>query len=228
MVNIPALFTNGRIVTGKNHGEAFSKLDATEQNTNVTSGFVDPKTLRFVSDEEEFFLKEVIMIRHAHTGDYFDPGISGLGHSQCERITNFIQRSFNYQEFQGFASCCNRTRETAEFIFRRLGIPYQIHSNFCDQRNWDLPCWRANKDWFETPYLFLERLAKVLESLPEKSIIVSHCNFIVNMAQLCMGNVDIMTCAQWKGKLPNCSMTYIRYNQPVFIGETDFENLSLS
>lgn len=227
MVNIPALLANGRVVTGKNHGEAFSKLDTSEQDLSVTSGFIDPKTLKFVSDDEEFFLKELIMIRHAHTGDYFDPGISGLGHSQCEKIVHFLQQNFNLPDFQGFSSCCNRTRETAEFIFHRLNIPFQINPNFCDQRTWDMPCWRASNEWFESPYLFLERLAKVLESLPEKSIIVSHCNFIVNMAQLCMGNVDIMTCEKWKGKLPHCSVTYIRYNQTVFIGETDFENFAL-
>lgn len=224
MVYLPALFANGRIVVGTNHGDAFSKLDAHEQE-NVSSGFVDPNNHKWISENEEFFLKELILIRHAHTGDWFDPGISGLGYSQCDQLADFVRRAFDFQQFKGFTSCCNRTRETAERIFGRLGLGYEVHPNFCDQRNWKLPCNRAADHWNESPYSFLERLHQILEFLPAKCIIVSHCNFIVNMSQMCMGlDADITAAPQWKGRIPHCSVTYVKYNQLVFVGETDFIN----
>ena len=225
MKRIPALLTNGKLVIGSNHGDAFSKLSAQEQDGNISSGFVDPNSHKFVMDDQEIYLKEIILIRHAHTGDYFDPGISGLGHSQCEKVANFISQHFDSQQFQGFTSCCNRTRETAQFIFSRLNINYTAGPDFCEPKNWDLPCNKSTDSWYESNYAFMERLQCILAYLPEKSIIVSHCNFIVNMAQLCIGSTDITTCPQWHGKIPHCSLTYLLYNRPMFIGEVDMDNL---
>ena len=74
-MKIPALFANGKLVVGANHGDAFSKLTEQEQDGNISSGFVDQQSHKFISDEQEIYLKEIILIRHAHTGDYFDPGI---------------------------------------------------------------------------------------------------------------------------------------------------------
>jgi hypothetical protein len=117
MKYIAALYADGKVVTGNHHGDAFRKLSLEEQEGQITSGFLDPITGKFISDEGEFFAKNLILIRHAHACDYFDPGISGLGYSQCERMVNFLRDTFDLHDYQGFASCCNRTRETAEFIF---------------------------------------------------------------------------------------------------------------
>ena len=78
----PALFANGKVVTGNNHGDAFSKLNVLEQEGSITSGFIDSDLNKFVSDDQEIYLKEILLLRHAHVDDYFDPGISGLGYSQ--------------------------------------------------------------------------------------------------------------------------------------------------
>jgi len=227
MQYVPALFANGKVVTGTNHGDAFSKLDVQEQDGSITSGFIDPNSNKFFSDNQEIYLKEIILLRHAHVDDYFDPGISGLGHSQCDKVANFLYHNFPIKEFIGFSSCCNRTRETAQFIFGRLQVPFQTNPDFCEPKNWDLPCCKAADQWYESNYAFLERLKRILEYLPPKSIIVSHRNFIVNLAQQCVGQQDIMTLPQWKGKIPHCSLTYVKYNGLAFIGETDVENLKI-
>ena len=220
MQYIAALYANGKVVTGGHHGEAFCKLTLDEQEGEITSGFVDPDTGKFVSDDIEFYAKNLILIRHAHACDYFDPGLSGLGYSQCEKVVNFLRDTQNLQSYMGFASCCNRTRETAEFIFGRLGIHCEIRSDFCDQRNWDLPCWRAANQWFESPYSFIERLKYILHTLPQNSIIISHCNFVANMAQLASGVEDITEVPEWKNSIPHCSVTCIMNHRIDCIGKT--------
>ena len=219
MKYIAALYANGKVVTGGHHGDAFTKLTLEDQQGEITSGFIDSETGKFISDEIEFYAKNIILIRHAHACDYFDPGISGLGYSQCERVVHFLRETQNVQEYQGFASCCNRTRETAEFIFGRLGIHYEVRPDFCDQRNWDLPCWRAASQWFESPYSFVERLRYILNTLPANSIIISHCNFVANMAQLASNTEDITELPEWSGSIPHCSVTCVINNKLLCIGK---------
>ena len=219
MKYIAALYADGKVVTGCHHGDAFQKLSLAEQDSQITSGFLDPATGRFFTSEIAFFAKNLILIRHAHANDYFDPGISDLGRSQCNKVVQFLKESFDLSEYQGFASCCNRTRETAEHIFGSLGVSYQIRPDFCDHRNWHLPCWRADR-WHETPYDFIERLRIILEQLPSHAIIISHCNFVANMAQLAAGIDDITIIPEWQNGIPHCSITCINNHKMMYVGKS--------
>ena len=217
---IAALFAGGKVVTGACHGDAFRQLTVDEQDGQINSGFLDPRTGRFVSDDTACYVKKIILIRHGHACDYCDfcphqrcadrhsrtPDISEFGRLQAERAANFLLRSIDVNRYVGFSCDCRRVNATAMAIFGQIGLPLHISNRFCDP----FPD--------ETPLDFMERLQAGIESLPEYSIIVSHSDFVVNMAQIAMGT-DITQCQQWKDKIPNCSITYVENHVPVWIGE---------
>lgn len=53
----PALYCNGKIFTGLNHGDAFSKLSEQEKNSEIQSGFVN-KDIFITDTGEEILLKK--------------------------------------------------------------------------------------------------------------------------------------------------------------------------
>lgn len=217
---IAALFAGGKVVTGACHGDAFRQLTRAEQEGDISSGFLDPRTGMFVTDDTRFYVKKIILIRHAEACERChqcnqpcryrnspDPVISEYGRLQCEKAANFLTRMPLLHQYVGFACDCCRVKATAVAIFGQIGMPLQFSNRFCD----------PGPD--ETPYEFLDRVRAVIESLPENSIIVSHSDFVVNMAQIAMGT-DITQCEQWHNKIPNCSITYVENHEPVWIGES--------
>lgn len=221
MSYIAALYAGGKVVTGKNHGIAFAKLSIDEQDGMINSGFLDPQTGRFITDEFQFYIKKIILIRHAEACEsceqcqkwhcFFrnstNPPISDIGRLQCERTANFLMRLVPVQHYVAYSCDCTRTKDTAMAICGQIGIPLQFSNRFCDPLE------------NESPSQFMERLKEDIESLPEHSIIISHSDFVVNMAQIAMGT-DITQCEQWKNKIPNCSITYVENHQPIWIGES--------
>jgi broad specificity phosphatase PhoE len=218
---LAALFAGGRVVTGKAHFEAFSQLSEPEQQ-DFTSGFLDPATGRFITDGDlQFYVKKIILIRHALACDYCDhcektycprrnspdPDIAEFGRLQCERAANFLIRIMPVNQYVAYCCDCVRVQATAIAVCGQLGLPLHVSRRFCDPfQN-------------ESPQTFIDRLRSVIESLPEYSVIISHSDFVVNMAQIAMGT-DITQCEQWKDKIPNCSITYVENHQPVLIGES--------
>lgn len=198
---IAAIYAGGKVVTGTNHGDAFGKLTITQQDGEVTSGFLDPQTGRFFTDNVQFFIKKIILIRHAEADD---KSITDFGRLQCERTANFLLQFLDISQYTAFACVCDKVLETATAICSQIGLSVKSNSRFCDpQKN-------------ETD--FLTRLQNVIESLPDNTVIISHSNFVVNMAQLALGS-DITQCSKWKNKIPNCSITYVENHQPIWIGE---------
>lgn len=219
---IAALFTGGKVVTGGNHGEAFCKLTRLEREGSINSGFLDPQTGRFITeDDHQFYIKRIVLLRHAEACDFCyqcprktckykhssNPTISEFGRLQCEKAANFIIRTLPYHKYVGFCCDCKRVYATASSVFGQIGLPLQISNRFCDP----FPG--------ESVDAFTARIQEVIESLPENSIIVSHSDFVVNIAQVAMGT-DITKCEQWKNKIPNCSITYIENHHPIWIGES--------
>ena len=216
---VPALFTsNGKVVTGAHHGDAFSKLSPDEQNGEMLSGFVDSKTGKFVSDQQEFYLKRILLIRHGHVPDYFDPDIDSDGHSQCDRVIRFLRETIDLSRFHAYASCCRRCWQTADKIYFTLGMHYECNTEFCNKRDADLPCCHCQKNWGENDYTFLERVQHVLSWLPEESIIIASGDFIAAMAQIASNYDDITHHPDWHG-IPHGSVTFIDKHHPVWIGK---------
>jgi len=214
-----ALYSNGKVVTGRNHGEAYNKLSPEDQERELQSGFLDPRTGRFLLDDDsQFYLKKILLIRHAQpTEEEYDPGISEIGHMQCKRVANFLMVRFNLPDFKVFCSPVRRCRETMDSIFEEIEIEKSIGPLY-EKRYED-----------ESIAAFLERIRHVLEILPQNSIVVSHCDYVVNMSQLALAMSDPASFCQvrcddccWGCKISCGSVTYLEHNKPILVGLTDF------
>lgn len=210
MKYIAALYTNeGNLVTGANHGEAFGKMTIEEQTGDLISGFVDPETGEFVSDENKFYLKKIVLVRHAEVDDQneFNPKLSEAGRSQGERASSFFSENIeDLDQYFGFSSPLQRCVETSSIISKNTNLNFETNKKFSDPLEQE-----TSKD-------FLIRLRSVLHHLPEKSIIVSHCKFILNLAQIAVENADF---SNFSG-LPNLSVTYVNHNELKWLGKRTF------
>ena len=208
---IAALYTaDGKLVTGRNHGEAFGKLDVSRQDGEMVSGFLDPQTGRFftVEDDTEFYVKEIIFLRHADVpSDEDDPEITETGRTQADCAASFLCKHIpDIKQFPVFCSPMKRCVQTAE----KLNLEVKVSTEVADQQ-----CTESSLD-------FLQRLRACLQSLPEKSLVVSHHNVIFNMAQLISNVDDITHHPGWDGTISRCSITYINGRKIIWIGRRDF------
>ena len=219
MCYVAALYSNGKVVTGRNHGEAYDKLSPEDQEGELSSGFLDPRTGKFLlEDDSQFYLKKILLIRHAQpTDDFQDPGISDIGHSQCKRVANFLMVRFNLPDFKVFCSPIRRCRETMESIFAGIDIEQTVDPLYAERSN------------DESVKSFLERIRHALDVLPQNSIVISHCDYIVDMSQLALAIRDPASFCQvrcddcyWGCKISCGSVTYLEHNKPILVGMTDF------
>ncbi len=209
MKYIAALYTNeGNLVTGANHGEAFGKVSIEEQSGDLISGFVDPETGEFISGENKFYLKKILLVRHAQVeGDEHDPKLSEAGRSQGKKASSFFSENIeDLDQYRGFSSPLQRCVETSSIISKNTNLNFETNERFSDPLEQ------------ETPKDFLIRLRSVLHHLPEKSIIVSHCKFILNLAQIAVENSDFSKCCG----LPNLSVTYVNHKELKWLGKKTF------
>lgn len=207
---IAAIYTKGgRIVTGTHHGEAFGKMTIEEQDGIFSSGFYDPKTGEFVTDQDKFYIKQLLLIRHAEVNqDANDPELSDSGRLQARSLGEILSEKLDLSGFMQFSAVATRCQQTANILdsYTHLGVE-------C------LSCLQ-DINAKETPQSFIIRLKNTLDQLPEKSIVISHCNCILNLAQLALGLEDISTCPKWNGILPFCSVTFIKKREAVWIGQS--------
>ena len=155
MSYVAAIYTGKKIVVGSHHGEAFSKLSSDEQNRNLKSGFFDPENGFFICDEQSFYLKQLILIRHASiTKSKYDTGLSSFGLEQCYQATDFLIDHFDLTDFIGFYSPCRRCKETASAITIKTSF------SLCELVK--------DKQENETTRQFLLRLQEALKFLPKK------------------------------------------------------------
>lgn len=213
---IAAIYTHGHVVTGLNHGDAFGKMTVEEQDDIFVSGFLDPDTGEFVSDDDHFYIKQLVLIRHSevkdeanctnpHTGQP-DPELSDIGRLKADSLGRTLPEKVDLSGFAQFTGLARRCQETARIIdsHTQLGVEYLP---FIEDIHGD-----------ETTTQFISRLKEALDYLPDKSLVVSHCNCILNLAQLALGLNDISTCPQWNGVVPKCSVTYVNGKEAVWIG----------
>jgi len=210
MQYVAALYTAaGRVVTGIHHGEAFGKLSDTERN-ELISGFLDPITGKFMSDEIEFYAKKLICFRHSEIDNEEDPGINDEGRIHSERAAFFIKQQIReINTFQGVCSPARRCVETAEVFSKFLNIDFEVNYDLMD----------VVPD--ESEHDFLNRVKSVLRNLFSRSIIVSHCNLIANLVRACYG-CDVEKHPEWKHYLPKTSVTYLDGPKLIWMGRHDF------
>jgi len=200
----PALYTNGKVFTGEDHGEAFSKLSLKEKESDIQSGFLNLITKKFESSEEDFFyMMKVILIRHSETNKN-KQAISKNGIKQSLKLKPHLS-DFNYEYFSSPAKRCIETS-------LHLSNKFIVDDEF-DER-------REN----ETHEEFFKRINKVIDLLPNKAIIVSHYDFIVCFIQAALMS-DIEADDYNDGIIPHASLTVISNHKLVCVGET---NLSKS
>jgi broad specificity phosphatase PhoE len=205
---IAAIRAGNRIVTGLHHGEAFEKLTETEKEVPIESGFFNPKTLKFISEDKELYLKEFIILRHGDAEAKIDSSITKLGRSQIEKAAAFLFFNFNIKEYQIFSSPYKRCRETAFFIGKQLNSQFTIN------------CSLAKMASTETSINFVERIRELLDFLPAKNILISHADFIKTFT-------EITTKEKRNEEVLNCSITYINQCQVVWYAK-DCEDFNCS
>lgn len=197
---VPAILTDEKVVTGPNHGDAFGKLTEKEKNGSLISGFLDCKNNKFITEEDKIiYLKEILILRHGDSPNEQENGpLTNLGRIQALTVSQFLI-NMQIKEFVGFHSPYQRCKETSQIIEQQCHIPFS-------------PCPTLSKKVIqENEKDFLNRLIKTLDFIPEKSILITHTDFIQNVIKItdCMPNV----------KINNCSITYIRKNKIIWLAK---------
>ena len=197
---IPAIFVNDKIFTGSHHGEAFSKLNDDEKISNLRSGFIDNKHLKFITDTETIYLKEIIIIRHAQSNTNIDDGpLTTMGTIQAQRLAVFL-KTLHLDDYEGFCSPYIRCQQTSDII--------NANCTFCFNKN---PNFRK-QDKNESYQDFLNRVILTLDFLPQKSVLITHCDFIQNILQITKLKENLNT-------IENCSITYINHNKLIWFAK---------
>ena len=196
---IPALYASGKLVTGCCHGEAYGKLSESEKDQNIQSGFIDEHKLKFIADDGEFYLKKIILMRHGDSEGKSESSITEKGRSQVKMAAAFFA-TINLKGYKGFCSPLIRCVDTAKLLSDYCRIQFNVNDDLIKQfDDEDCEC-------------FVNRVGKVLDALPEKSLLISHCDFIKVMTQLA-GGVDV----NLPDIIPNCSTTFIENHKVLWI-----------
>lgn len=198
---IAALYTSGKLVTGCCHGEAYGKLNESEKNQEIYSGFIDQKKLKFIADDCEFYLKQIILMRHADSEGKVNSGITEKGCCQVKQAATFFV-NMKLTGYTGFCSPLRRCVDTALLMEDYCNIHFSTYDSL-NKRDDDEPVEN-----------FIHRVSHVLDILPEKSFLISHCDFIKTMAQLAVG-IDVSL----PEIIPNCSVTFIDNHKVIWIAK---------
>lgn len=216
----PALYVNGHIVVGKNHGLAFSQLTEDEKQLNFIDGFIDGDI--FISAELTVKMGTIICIRHAESefnaGEtlYLDSDLTNRGKEQAEKLALFLSNNIDLKDFVGFTSPFLRCLNTAvnfnipfsvadnivesPMIFPENGILIKNHFESFPQFQWN-----DNKDWYLSKKQisnFDLNLNNFIYNLPEKVILITHDSTIRSI-------VKKLTHTNYEYEIPNASITII-------------------
>lgn len=227
---IAALYSNGKLVTGCNHGDAFGKLSDEDRDGEIESGFFDEQTGRFFTEEYDFYLKNLYMVRHGEA-EYPNGGLTSVGFAQAHRVADFLGR-YDLSDFVGYVSPYQRCLQTAEIISKTTGIRFTVDVNvrerICHEEHvWsesmDYPqfSWGSEISWGFVPEnqrQFQSRISAALASLQAKAVVVSHCDFIVGLTQQAIGK-SLADCEEWNNEMPGGSLTMIDAKKLVCVGK---------
>lgn len=208
MSYLAALWSDGRVVTGVNHGDAFGKLTLDEQDGHLISGFWNPETGQFLvtEDDSTFYVKNIVLVRHSKIDEKMaDPCLSEEG--RCLAASTAARLSTGIRAFKGYHSPVMRCAQTARIFEGRMDFEFEgtdaLHDIMFD----------------ETQSAFLLRLKKFVDDLPDNSVVITHSNCIIHLAQLLTGYSDLHEIQpDWDGRIPECSVTFVHQRQLNFIG----------
>ena len=195
---IAAVYSSGKVATGTHHGEAFSKLDPNEHEGDILSGFLDSDTGHFQGDGQDFYVKEIIMIRHASCMDGEDPPLNPQGYDQITKVVEkLIQMDLDgYLAFTSPARRCTDTAFWINYWLHRKGLT-PLEFSICD-------------NIYESHHIPEE----TLDHLPAKSLLVTHSDIINELAYTATGKK-----VQNYTVLPNASLTIVKNQQIVCFGK---------
>lgn len=211
-MKVAALYVAGRVVMADSHLAAFQSLTIQEQNSQLVSGFFDPKTKEFDTDQnkDHFYNKEMLLVRHAAivlSTPNIDPPISTLGEFQALQLAKLIQKQ-DFQGVKGYTSPCLRCLQTAQIISDITDLEFEVSPQISERpphlnggpKTIDLPNrkeefpqfnWPTEEEFHiptETEEEFETRVATVLQHLPNRAMLVTHFGVICNMANLALCN----------------------------------------
>jgi broad specificity phosphatase PhoE len=198
---LPAILVKDKVVTGSHHGDAFSKLNEEEKNEEVISGFVDYEHNKFITDDGIIYLKDIIIVRHAQSDLRIEDGpITSSGRSQAFKVAKFL-KEFCLNDYHGFCSPFLRCKQTSVIIKEICSVHFDTDLHLCKQTS----C--------EEQQDFSNRIIETLDSLPPKSILITHTDFIQNILFI----TNIMK--EKLQSISNCSITYIHQNRIIWLAK---------
>lgn len=205
MSYVAALWTDGQVFTGSNHGEAYSKLTSTQKDGALLSGFWNPKTGQFLADDSAFYSKSVVLIRHSIVDDNPDPVVTNVGILLAESTANNL--STGIKNSQGFHSPARRCKQTAHVFSECLKFSFSQHNAIQDHYE------------EESQEEFCTRLRNFVDEIPDHSIVITHADCIIHIVQMLTGQPDLHRIApNWNGTIPECSVTVVARKNLDFIG----------
>ena len=198
---LPAIFVRDKIITGSHHGDAFSKLTEEEKNAELLSGFFDNDHLKFITDDEVIYLKDIIILRHAQSDLRVEDGpITSNGRAQAFKAAFFLKQ-LCLTGYSGFCSPYLRCKQTSAIIHEVCCMPFETDLHFSKQNG------------YEDLQDFSNRITETLDFLPQKSVLITHTDFIQNI-------LSITHLIRESLKLiSNCSITYIHQNRIIWLAK---------
>lgn len=173
---VAALYANNRIVTGVNHGDAFSKLNGSERDGDIESGFLDPATGKFFTEEYSFYQKQIYLVRHAEAeGQHFHACLTEKGHEQARMCGEFMAKQSISDDTCFCCSPLDRCVQTAEIISEITTFPFRVEPDLRKQ------------DDDEPDMEFLQRIDSILDKIPSQSLLITHCDFILQFIHEAIG-----------------------------------------
>lgn len=203
-----ALYFQGKVIVANSHLEAYNQLTQDEKYSEcIVSGVFDTATREFeaYTDEEHFFDKEIILIRHAETlSKDPDPDLTEIGVRQAKKLA----RQLKEIDLTGCTTYCSplkRCLQTAYCLWEYLKVPVVVNPDIVET-----PCFLKENEaftvknhkaeypqfeWgytadvtieFESKEDFVHRVHSVLLNLPTRSILITHFGVICVIGQLAL------------------------------------------
>lgn len=232
----PAVFCSGHVESGCHHGDAYSKLTSEEKEAFdlLVSGHVNEDGS--FTTEMKHTTKTILAVRHAesqynvHLTSHLDSDLTNNGEHQAHLMSDHF-KLFNLEGFVGYTSPLLRCVKTARYIQRKTGMNFTVLPELCEvswgfpENGIDIKCmsdvyWEMNwndlhnQDTIhlpkETDTTFVEKLTNLLDSLPEKTVIVSHGTCVMTLIELALG-AKVEKIPEWDGSIKNASISRISY-----------------
>lgn len=201
--SLKAVYACGKVVTGITHGDAFSKLSEEEKAGNdFVIGNWCSHTGRFTGDDHFFFTKKILLIRHGTPACTYDidpdPGLSDLGRIEVDQLGENLHHH-DYTDYIMYSSPMRRCMETGEILQPFFGMEVILDPDLVETYQG------------ESQDEICNRIEGIVERLPEKTIIISHCTLIQNVAQ-CIGSIIL-------SEILPASLTFIDHQKITYFGK---------